>query len=101
MAAPYMIIAFDSLPEARHKCVAARHPYDHFVCPQEVTPQWNPEYYTLLKYYEKCTREVMILTTSFNLHGFPVVYMPKDALKVFNKSGLRFLELGNWWICKE
>jgi len=95
-----MIIAFDSLPEARHKCVAVQHPYDLSARPQEVSAQWNPEYYTLLKYYEECTGEVMILTTSFDLHGFPVVYTPKDALEVFNKSGLRFLTLGNCWILK-
>lgn len=101
MAAPYMIIAFDSLPGARGKCVGAQHPYDHSVRPQEVTAQWNPEYYNLLKYYEECTGEGIILNTSFNLHGFPVVNSPKDALEVFNKSGLRFLALGNWWIWKE
>jgi carbamoyltransferase len=37
----------------------------------------------------------IILNTSFNLHGFPVVYMPKDALEVFSKYGLRYLALGN------
>jgi carbamoyltransferase len=96
-----MIIAFDSLAEARHKCVAAQHPYDYSVRPQEVTERWNREYYALLKYYEECTGEGIILNTSFNLHGFPVVYMPKDALEVFSRSGLRFLALGNWWIWKE
>jgi carbamoyltransferase len=101
MSAPYMIIAFDSLVEARHKCVAAQHPYDYSVRPQEVTEHFNPEYYRLLKYYEECTGEGIILNTSFNLHGYPVVYNPKDALEVFSKSGLRCLALGNWWIWKE
>jgi carbamoyltransferase len=101
MSAPYMIIAFDSLVEARHKCVAVQHPYDYSVRPQEVTEQFNPEYYRLLKYYEECTGEGIILNTSFNLHGYPVVYSPKDALEVFSKSGLRCLALGNWWIWKE
>jgi carbamoyltransferase len=101
MAAPYMIVAFDSLPETRHKFVAAQHPYDHSVRPQEVTAKYNPEYYSLLKYYEEVTSEGIILNTSFNLHGFPVTYMPKDALDVFNRSGLRFMALGNWWIWKE
>ena len=47
MFAPYMIIAFDSRPEARSKCVAGQHPYDHSVRPQEVTEEWNPDFYRL------------------------------------------------------
>jgi carbamoyltransferase len=101
MPAPYMIIAFDSRPEARHKFPAGQHPYDFTVRPQEVTEFWNPDYYRLIKCYEEITGEGIILNTSFNLHGFPVVYHPEDALEVLDQSGLRFLALGNWWVWKE
>jgi len=99
--APYMMIAFDSRPEARHKYPAAQHPYDHSVRPQEVNESWNADYYRLLKYYEEKTGEGIILNTSFNLHGYPIVHRPAEALDVFVRTSLRFLALGNWWVWKE
>ncbi|MFZ5868047.1 MAG: carbamoyltransferase C-terminal domain-containing protein, partial [Thermodesulfobacteriota bacterium] len=98
---PYMIIAFDTRPEVRDKFPAAQHPYDRTARPQEVTEDWNPEYYGLLKYYEELTGEGIVLNTSFNLHGHPIVYRPEEALKVFDNSGLPFMALGNWWLWKE
>ena len=101
MFAPYMIIAFDSRPEARSKYPAGQHPYDHSVRPQEVREEWNPDYYRLLKYYEEITGEAIILNTSFNLHGYPIVYQPVEAIDVLDRSGLKFLALGNWWVWKD
>lgn len=101
MPAPYMIIAFDSRPETRHKHAAAQHPYDYSVRPQEVIESWNPDFYRLIKYYEEITGEGIILNTSFNLHGYPIVYQPAEAIDVFDRSGLQYLALGNWWVWKE
>jgi carbamoyltransferase len=100
MPAPYMIIAFDSRADARHKYPAGQHPYDFTARPQEVSADWNPDLYRLLKHYEALTGEGIILNTSFNLHGSPIVYQPTDALDVFDRSGLQYLALGNWWISK-
>jgi carbamoyltransferase len=101
MPARYMIIAFDSRPEARSKCIAGQHPYDHTVRPQEVTDSSNPDFCRLIKYYEEITGEGIILNTSFNLHGYPIVYHPVDAIDVFDRSGLQYLALGNWWLKKQ
>jgi carbamoyltransferase len=98
--APYMIITFDSRPEKREKFLAACHPYDLTTRPQEVNKEWNPDYWKLLKYYEEITGEGIILNTSFNLHGYPIVSNAKDALDVFNRSGLKYLALGNYLISK-
>jgi carbamoyltransferase len=100
MAAPYMIIAFDSRPEARSRYLGGQHPYDHTVRPQEVSEASNPDFYRLIKYYEEITGEGIILNTSFNLHGYPVVYSPAAALDVLDRSGLKYLALGNWWVEK-
>jgi len=100
ISAPYMIIAFDSRPDKREKFTAGQHPYDYSVRPQEVCEAWNPDYYRLLKYYEEKTGEGILLNTSFNLHGFPVAYHPKDAMTVFDRSGLEYLAVGNWWVSK-
>jgi len=100
MDAPYMIVTFDTY-EVKRSCIsAAIHPYDHTGRPHEVSEAANPEYYRLLKYFEALTGECLILNTSFNLHGEPVVSSPKDALRVFDRSGLQHLALGNFLISK-
>jgi carbamoyltransferase len=101
MEAPHMIITFESKPEARHHYPAAQHPYDFTTRPQEVSAKDNPDYYRLLKEYESLTGQGIILNTSFNLHGEPIVASPSDALAVFVRSGLQFLALGNAWITKK
>lgn len=98
--APYMILTFDTKPEKRTKMRAAIHPYDGTARPQEVYKEWNEDYWRLIKYFEDITGEAVILNTSFNLHGYPIVYTPKDAVFVFENSGLKFLALGNFLIMK-
>ena len=46
------------------------------------------------------TGEGIILNTSFNLHGYPIAYAPEEALDILDRSGLRYLALGNWWVEK-
>lgn len=98
--APYMILTFDTRPEKVSALLAAIHPYDYTTRPQEVYQEWNAEYYRLIKHYEALTGEGILLNTSFNLHGFPIVYTPYDALEVFDQSGLEYLALGNILISK-
>ena len=100
MHAPYMIISFDSRPENIERIVAAIHPYDFTARPQEVDRAWNPDYWRLIKNYEELSGEGIILNTSFNLHGYPIICTAKDALEVFDKSGLQYLALGNCLIWK-
>jgi carbamoyltransferase len=100
VVSPYMMLAFRSRPEARAKFHAAQHSYDYTVRPQEVLAAHNPDYYRLLKHYEARTGEGIVLNTSFNLHGEPIVYSARDALDVFLRSGLQSMALGNWWVEK-
>ena len=60
----------------------------------------NPDYYRLLKEYEARTGEGIVLNTSFNLHGEPIVYRARDAVDVFLRSGLEKMALANWWVEK-
>jgi len=41
-----------------------------------------------------------VLNTSFNLHGYPIVDSPEDALDVLTRSGLKCLALGNYMVRK-
>ncbi|TLZ79033.1 MAG: carbamoyltransferase [Methanobacteriota archaeon] len=96
---PYMILAFDTT-DRRNTIRAAIHPFDSTVRPQEVSAAWNPSYHALLAEFERFTGIGGILNTSFNLHGFPIVSSPEDALDVFDRSGLRYLAIGNWLVEK-
>jgi carbamoyltransferase len=100
VASPYMMFAFHSRPEKRAVFAAAQHPYDFTTRPQEVTAAHNADYHRLLKEYEARTGEAIVLNTSFNLHGEPMVYRARDAVDVFLRSGLEYMALGNWWVEK-
>ncbi len=99
--APYMILTLDSRPEKRDAMAAAIHPYDATGRPQEVYASWNPDYHRLISHFEELTGEAIILNTSFNLHGEPVVCSPEDALRVFDISGLEHLAMGNFLLSKQ
>ena len=100
VSSPYMMFGFRSRPEKRSAFAAALHPYDFSTRPHEVLGEHNADYYRLLKEYESRTGEGILLNTSFNLHGEPIVYRARDAVDVFLRSGLRHLALGNWWVEK-
>jgi carbamoyltransferase len=100
MPAPHMIMTFDTREEKRPALAAAMHPYDFTGRPQEVSERLSPDYYRLLKYFEEFTGEGIILNTSFNLHGEPVVCSPDDALRVFDVSGLEYLALDSLLLSK-
>lgn len=100
MDAPYMVITFDSEPASREACRAAMHPQDFTLRPQEVDAGTNPSYHALLTDYEHRTGHGLVLNTSFNLHGEPLVYSPQDALRVFDVSGLQHLVLGDFYLKK-
>jgi len=101
VSSPYMMFAFRSRQEKRPAFSAAQHPYDFTTRPHEVTEAHNPSYYRLLKEYEARTGEGILLNTSFNLHGEPIVYTARDAVDVFVRSGLEYMALGNWWVEKK
>ena len=93
--APYMIMAFDTKKDKLDNIVAAIHPYDESCRPQVMEASWNPDYHRLIQAYMELTGEAVILNTSLNLHGLPMVCSPEDALYVFDNSGLEYLALGS------
>jgi carbamoyltransferase len=99
---PYMVITFDSVREHAAIFRAATHPYDGTIRPQVVTPDWNSGYHEIIRLFaEKTGRNSGVLNTSFNLHGFPIVSSPQDALEVFEKSGLQFMVIGPLILSKQ
>jgi carbamoyltransferase len=98
--APYMIMTFDSTERIRD-FKAGAHPYDLTVRPQVVCREWNESYYRLIEEFERrSNKRGGVLNTSFNLHGHPLVSSPKDALEVFDRSGLQYLAIENYLLRK-
>lgn len=101
ISSPYMIIAFDSTLQGQKDLKSAMHQYDYTLRPQVVYKKWNPSYHKVIKEFKKLTGIGGVLNTSFNLHGFPIVYSPQDALFVFENSGLKFLAIGPYLVSKK
>ena len=97
--AHYMIEAFNTTTN-RDDLIAAIHPYDFTCRPQTVFEEYNPKYHKLLATFESKTGIGGILNTSFNLHGFPIVFDPQTAIETFKNSKLDILALGNYLIKK-
>jgi carbamoyltransferase len=96
-AAPYMILAFDTT-EKRDEIIAAIHPYDYTCRPQTLNDSWNLGYRKVLETFEECAGVGGLLNTSFNLHGYPIVCTPEQALWTFERSELDALAIGNYLI---
>jgi carbamoyltransferase len=99
--APYMIISFNTTERGREALRAALHQYDFTARPQVVESSWNPGYHRVLKAFEEETGEGGFLNTSFNLHGYPIVCSPRDAIRTLEVTGLENLALGDWFISKK
>ncbi len=98
--APYMIMAFDTT-DKRKEIAAATHPQDLTARPQTLKEDTNPSYYRLLKSFEETTGFGGFMNTSFNLHGYPIVCTPKQAIWTFKNSALDGLALGDYMILRD
>jgi carbamoyltransferase len=67
---------------------------------QSVEEVDNPLFYKLLRALEKETGIPMVLNTSFNDKGDPIVCTPKEALYCYFTTGLDALALGNFFLKK-
>ena len=94
--APYMVITFDSLKDAKADLPAAIHPYDLTVRPQIVYKLMNPSYHKIISEFAKLTGKGAILNTSFNLHGQPNVLTPEDAIYTVDNSSLKFVIINDY-----
>ncbi len=67
---------------------------------QTVSKKSNSNFYNLLKSFHKKTGIPILLNTSFNLNGEPIVDSPEDAIRTFYSCGLDYLVLGSYIISK-
>jgi carbamoyltransferase len=100
LKSPFMMMAYDTTRRAQREIGAAIHPRDKTARAQFVERDVNPSYWALIKAFEAKTGTPCVLNTSFNLHGYPLVNTPEEALYVFLHSGLDYLALGDYLVAK-
>lgn len=97
--APFMIMAFKATEQATRSIPGVVH-VDGTMRIQTVESELNPRFYNLIKAFEDRTGVPVLLNTSFNIKGEPMVCSPRDALRTFWSTGLDALAIGSFLIMK-
>jgi carbamoyltransferase len=95
LESPFMLKVFRFRNEYRHTFPAVTH-VDYSCRLQTVTQAQNEGLYRLLCEINKLTGYGIVLNTSLNVSGDPIVHTPKEALQVLQTSHLDFLVMGNY-----
>ena len=97
--APFMLKVCDVLEEKREVIPAVTH-VDGSARVQTVHKKTNPMYHQLITALGEKTGVPIVLNTSFNVMGEPVVESPLDAIKCFFTTGLDVLSIGSFIVTK-
>ena len=95
----YMILAYPVREEFRDRVPSIVH-VDGTARPQTVYREHNPRFYDLLKAFGRRTGHPVLINTSFNVQGEPIVCSPRDALRCFGGTGLDVLVLDDFVLRK-
>jgi carbamoyltransferase len=90
---PFMLFIYDVLPEQAGRIPAVRH-VDGTARIQTINRAQNEAYYDLLKAFQRRTGVPVLVNTSFNTRGEPIVCSPRDAVECFWTSPLDALVIG-------
>jgi len=96
---PFMILVFDVRPDKRSLVPAITH-VDGTGRVQTVSRQANPRYWALIKEFEDLTGVGLVLNTSFNVMGEPIVCKPEEAIECFLTTGIDHLIIGDYLVEK-
>jgi carbamoyltransferase len=94
MTARFMLLVTPVRPEQRSKLPAITHA-DGTGRLQTVFKDTNPRYYDLIQRWQQASGVPVIMNTSFNLKGEPIVNTPMEAYRTYCASGMDALVLGN------
>lgn len=86
--------------QARSDIPAITH-VDYSARIQTVSKDTNPDYYKIIKAFEKLTGYGIIINTSFNVRGEPIVCTPQDAYRCFMRTEMDYLVLGSFILDKK
>ncbi|MBS0448811.1 MAG: hypothetical protein JSR59_23045 [Proteobacteria bacterium] len=91
---PFMLLVDAVRRERRHEIPAVVH-VDGTARPQTVEQAVNPLFHRLIDQFRQVTGIPVVLNTSFNVAGEPIVNTPVDAVRCFNACGLDALVIGS------
>jgi carbamoyltransferase len=100
ISSPYMIMSFKVKDDYLNKIPAVVH-IDGTARPQEVAKSTNKLYYDLIKYFYEITGVPVILNTSLNVKGEPIVRTPKEAMAFLKKTEVDALAIGPFIAIKQ
>jgi carbamoyltransferase len=75
--------------------------YDYSARIQTVHRETNPFFHDVLQEFKKLTGYGVLVNTSFNVRGEPIVCAPKDAYRCFMRTEIDFLYLNGFWLDKK
>ena len=96
---PFMLFVHDVRPDRADRIPAVRH-VDGTARIQTIRRDQNPRYYDLIAAFARQTGVPVLVNTSFNTRGEPVVCTPRDAVECFWTSPLDALVIGSYLLDK-
>ncbi len=96
---PYMILVAPVRPEWRERIPSVVH-RDHSARIQTVTEELDPTYAALLRSFKNVSGISVLLNTSFNRRGMPIVETPRQAVEFFLECDLDALVIDNYIVTK-
>jgi len=93
------LFGIDRLNVVRSEIPAVTH-VDYSARVQTVSETEHPRYYGLIKAFEQLTGCAVLVNTSFNVRGEPIVCTPEDAYRCFMRTEMDYLVLGNFLLDK-
>ncbi len=96
---PFMLKVCNVLPSQRERLPAITH-VDGTARLQTVSHDTNPLYHDLISAFGERSGVPVVLNTSFNVMGEPIVESPLDAIRCFFSTGLDDLVIGNYIVSK-
>ncbi|MGE0806633.1 MAG: carbamoyltransferase C-terminal domain-containing protein, partial [Burkholderiaceae bacterium] len=91
--AAFMLFVHEVRPEQARRIPAACH-HDRSARVQAVSRSAHPQFHALLEAFGRLTGVPVLINTSFNVRGEPIVCTPKDALDAFFSTPLDALAIG-------
>ncbi|MDB4877745.1 MAG: carbamoyltransferase [Gemmatimonadetes bacterium] len=98
-SAPFMLFTFGVREDKQHRIPAVRH-VDGTARVQTIRRDQHARYYDLLSAFERKTGVPVLVNTSFNTRGEPIVCTPRDAIESFWTSPLDALVIGSFIVEK-
>lgn len=96
----FMITSFTCKREKINRVPAVVH-VDKTLRPQTVKKDFNERFWNLINQFGKITGEYLVLNTSFNIKGEPIINHPREAIRCFYDNGLDYLIMGNFVLSKD